>query len=195
MHLSETALGRLHHASRTPIREALSRLSEDGYVEWAPRHGFVIAPVTVSMVRNTFQLRRILEGAAAAIAAHTATPGEAEQMHQLAEYHYSSGSSSSYRNSLARNLDFHLALAKASHNDLLVDMVRYCLMHFDRILSLGADFKPFEEGSSEEHHSITEAVERHDAARARRRIENHLDRTGRLIMDNVMRGTIRGVTL
>lgn len=194
-HVSEATLARVHRASRTPIREALSRLSEDGYVERGTGRGFVIAPVTVTMIRNTFQLRRLLEGAAAALAAEAATADEIRQMRDLAEYHYREGDPESYRAALARNLEFHLAVAAASHNDLLVDMVQYCLMQLDRVLSLGADFKPFREGSTEEHGAVVDAIERRDSRKARNVMERHLDRTGRLIMDNVMRGTIRGVAL
>ena len=195
MHLSEATLARLHHASRTPVREALSRLAQDGYVEWVPKRGFLIAPVTVSVIRNTVQVRRVLEGAAAEMAADVATPEETQRMAELAEYHYESGSMDSYRESLARNMSFHLALAEGSHNRMLVDMIRNCLMHIDRVLSLGADFKPFEEGSSEEHQGIVQAVTQHRKALARKRLEQHLDRTSALIMANAMQGTIRGLAL
>lgn len=194
-HLSEATLARVHRASRTPIREALARLSEDGYVEATPRRGFTIAPVTVAMIQHTFQLRRILEGAGAALAADTATRAQIARLRELADYHYEAGSVDSFREALARNLSFHLAVAAASQNDLLVDMVQYCLMQLDRVLSLGADFKPFEEGSAAEHHAIVDAIERHDAAGARHRCEQHVDRSGQLVMENVMRGSIRGVML
>lgn len=194
-HLSEATLARVHRASRTPIREALARLSEDGYVESVPGRGFVIAPVTIAMIQHTFQLRRILEGSAAALAAEAATPAQITRLRDLAEYHYEVGSVDSFREALARNLSFHLGVAAASRNDLLVDMVQYCLMQLDRVLSLGADFKPFEEGSTAEHHAIIDAIERRDAAAARLACEKHLDRAGQLIMDNVMRGSIRGVLL
>lgn len=195
MHFSEATLARVHRGSRTPVREALSRLSEDGYVEWMPKRGFVIATVTVTMIRNTFQLRRLLEGTGAALAARVASAAEVEHMRQLADYQYVAGDAASYRAALARNLEFHLAVAAANHNDLLVDMVQYCLMQLDRVLSLGADFKPFEEGSSTEHHSVVEAIVRRDSPGARQLIEDHLDRSGRLIMENVMGGSIRGVAL
>lgn len=195
MHLSEATLARLHHASRTPVREALARLSQEGYVEWVPKRGFLIASVTMTMIRNTIQLRRVLEGTAAELAALSATPEEIGRMRELAEYHYESGSVDSYRESLRRNMDFHLALARASHNDLLVDMVQNCLMHFDRILSLSSDFKPFETGSSEEHHGIVEAISQRKEALARQRLEKHLSRTGALVMARAMEGTIRGLVV
>lgn len=194
-HLSEATLARVHRTSRTPIREALARLSEEQYVVWDAGRGFLIAPVTVSRIRDTFQVRRLLEGVAAAGAAEMATPAEIAGMADLAEYHYTSGDADSYRGALARNLEFHLAVAAASHNELLVDLIRQCLMQTDRVLSLGADFKPFEEGSAEEHGAIVAAAQKRDAARAREAMERHVDRAGRLMMDSVLRGSIRGVAL
>lgn len=194
-HLSEATLARVHHASRTPVREALARLSEEQYVVWDAGRGYLIAPVTVSAIRDTFQVRRLLEGAAAATAADMATPDEIRHMATLAEYHYVAGNVESYRQALARNLEFHLAVAGGSHNELLVDFIRQCLMQTDRVISLGADFKPFEEGSAEEHEAIVSAIERRDAVRARSAMEQHLDRASRLMMDNVLRGSIRGVAL
>jgi DNA-binding GntR family transcriptional regulator len=194
-HLSEATLARVHRTSRTPIREALARLSEEQYVVWDAGRGFLIAPVTVSKIRDTFQVRRLLEGAAAAAAAEMATPAEIKGMAGLAEYHYTVGDAESYHAALARNLEFHLAVAAASHNEVLVDLVRQCLMQTDRVLSLGADFKPFEQGSAEEHDAIVGAVEKRDVAKARDAMERHVDRAGRLMMDNVLGGSIRGIAL
>lgn len=194
-HLSEATLARVHRTSRTPIREALARLSEEQYVVWDRGRGFLIAPVTVSRIRDTFQVRRLLEGAAAAAAAELATRTEIRTMAALAEYHYTLGDAESYRAALAKNLEFHLAVAAASHNELLVELVRQCLMQTDRVLSLGADYKPFEEGSIEEHGAVVAAVEQRDAVRARDAMERHIDRTGRLLMGSVLRGSIRGIAL
>jgi DNA-binding GntR family transcriptional regulator len=194
-HLSEATLARVHGTSRTPIREALSRLSEERYVISDPGRGFVIAPVTLSTIRGTFEVRRLLEGAAAADAAEVATPAEIEHMVELAEYHYTVGDAASYRAALTRNLEFHAAVASGSHNELLVDLVRQCLMQSDRVLSLGADFKPFEEGSSAEHLTLLDAIRKHNARRARAAMERHLDRASKLMMDAVLAGSIRGIVL
>lgn len=194
-HLSEATLARVHGTSRTPIREALSRLSEERYVISDPGRGFVIAPVTVSNIRGTFEVRRLLEGAAAADAAELATPAEIDHMVELAEYNYVVGDAASYRAALTRNLEFHAAVASGSHNELLVDLVRQCLMQSDRVLSLGADFKPFEEGSSAEHLTLLAAIRKRDARRARAAMERHLDRASKLMMDAVLAGSIRGIVL
>ena len=60
--LSESVLARVHGSSRTPVREALSRLVEEGYIERVPRNGWIVAPITLMAIQNTFDVRRLLEG-------------------------------------------------------------------------------------------------------------------------------------
>jgi DNA-binding GntR family transcriptional regulator len=193
--LSEATLARVLKMSRTPVREALSRLSEERHVIRSPGRGFVVAPVTISMVRDTYQLRRLLEAEGAGLAAELATPDDVENLSDLADYHYLVGDPASYREALKRNLDFHLAVARASRNDLLVEFVRRCLVQTDRVLSLGADFGPFEKGSSAEHRKIVSRIRARDAAGARRAMRGHLERASRLMMDNLLRGAIRGAVV
>ena len=70
--LSESVLARVHHTSRTPVREALSRLFEEGYVERVPRKGYTVAPLTIGVIKNTLEVRRVLEATAAGRAAERA---------------------------------------------------------------------------------------------------------------------------
>jgi len=193
-HVSEAVLARVCHASRTPIREALTRLSGDGYVAWVPGRGFLIAPITVAMVRNTFQLRRILESAASRVAALVATPAEIHEMRRLEAHAGLPTDEDSYRLALTANVNFHLAIAKAAHNDLLVDSVYTCLMQMYRVLSLGGNAGRFEKDATE-HRAIVDAIEARNPDRARRAIERHIDRAADLIMDDVSGGKIKDLAL
>ena len=67
--LSEVSLAAEHGMSRTPIREGLARLWQEGYLERVVGHGYFVARVTVQQIHDTFDVRRLLEGAAAARAA------------------------------------------------------------------------------------------------------------------------------
>ncbi|MBI4262999.1 MAG: GntR family transcriptional regulator [Acidobacteria bacterium] len=192
-HVSEATLGRVCHASRTPIREALTRLSADGYVVWVPGRGFLIAPITVTMVKNTFQLRRILETAAGERAAMVATLPEIGELRRLAGHSGLPADEHSYRLALAANVDFHLAIAKATHNDLLVDSVYGCLMQIYRVLSLGGNVIRFEE-SVTDHNAIVDAIEARNPDQARAEVERHIDRAADVIMEDVIDGRIKGLT-
>src|SRR5690554_28069 len=60
--------------SRTPLREALSRLTAEGLVEPQAGRGLVVAPVSAATIVELFEARQPLEQRAAALAAHRRDP-------------------------------------------------------------------------------------------------------------------------
>ncbi|PYR61736.1 MAG: hypothetical protein DMF85_01500, partial [Acidobacteria bacterium] len=82
--LSELVLAAEHGMSRTPIREGLARLWQEGYLDRVVGHGYFVARVTVQHIHDTFDVRRVLEGAAAARAAELATPDDVARLRRLA---------------------------------------------------------------------------------------------------------------
>lgn len=190
--LSESVLARVHRSSRTPVREALSRLGEEGYVERLPRRGYIVAPVTLSAIQNAYEVRRVLETAAAGFAAERADEAAVARMVELADYPALEESEESYRERLTANERFHLAVATASQNGNLVELVRHCLMQHNRVLSLGVE-RPILTGSVPQHHAIVDAIRSRDGEKARLAMQEHLDDAHQLVMDFLMRGRIRGV--
>lgn len=65
----EQSLTKIAKASRTPIREALSMLEQEGVIEIVPRRGTFITQISFKDVKELFQLREAIEGTAARIAA------------------------------------------------------------------------------------------------------------------------------
>jgi DNA-binding GntR family transcriptional regulator len=66
--ISEAAICSDLGTSRTPVREALMQLSNEGYIEHIPRRGFFTRSLTVERVQNIFEIIGNLEGLAAALA-------------------------------------------------------------------------------------------------------------------------------
>ena len=74
VHLGEQGLADDLNVSRTPIREALGRLSAEGLVEIYSRRGAVVAPIRLNAVRTAQFVREPLEAAIVRQAAELATP-------------------------------------------------------------------------------------------------------------------------
>jgi DNA-binding GntR family transcriptional regulator len=188
--LSEPMLAAKHGMSRTPIREGLVRLWQERYLERLPGRGYFVARVTVQSIHDTFEVRRLLEGAAAARAAELATAEDVRNLRRLAELRHSPGGPSKYRQAEAANVEFHLGVAAVARNTLAVGLIRECLAQIDRFMSLGVRFEPFEEGATEAHRDIVRAIGNHDAAAARARMEAHLDCGARLMKEALLRGEL-----
>lgn len=195
MHLSESMLARLHRSSRTPVREALARLLQEGYVEHVPTRGHVVTQITLTVIQNMFQVRRLLESAAAAQAAASATAQDVQRLRELEDCGYIQARPQSYYDALAKNRQFHLTVAETSRNVMLVDLIRQLLTQMDRALSLGINYQPFQDWNAIEHHRIVDSIASRKAAQARRAMDRHLEHSYQLLMEALMRGDSRSVTL
>ena len=191
--LSEVSLATEHGMSRTPIREGLARLWQEGYLERVLGHGYFVARVTVQQIHDTFEVRRLLEGGSAARAAELATPEDVERLRRLANIPI--GASQNFRESEVTNVQFHLAIAAIARNGLALELIERCLAQVDRFMSLGVSFGPFQDSASDAHRAIVEAIAAGDPAAARERMESHLDCGSRLMRDALMRGQLAGVAM
>jgi DNA-binding GntR family transcriptional regulator len=154
-------------------------------------HGYFVARVTVQQIHDTFDVRRLLEGAAAARAADLASPEDISQLRSLALVPIGHGLD--YRQSETANVRFHLAIAACARNGLALELIERCLAQVDRFMSLGVNFGQFTETATAAHLQIVDAIAMHDPAGARARMEEHLDCGSRLMKDALLRGQLAGV--
>ena len=66
------------NVSRTPIREALNQLERDGLVTERPRQGYAVKEFDITMFRESFELRELLDGYATELATARLTPADKE---------------------------------------------------------------------------------------------------------------------
>ncbi|WID95235.1 GntR family transcriptional regulator [Bosea vestrisii] len=81
--LSEEELARMLGVSRTPVREALRRLEQEGVVSVEPRRGARLMPVTLEEYLEWLAIREMLEGLAARLCAETATAADIARLSAL----------------------------------------------------------------------------------------------------------------
>jgi len=186
--MSEPGLASAHGMSRTPIREGLSRLWQEGYLDRIQGRGYFVARVTVQTVHDNFDVRRLLEGAAAARAAELATPDEVALLRELALVQ-----ATDYREAEIANARFHLAIARTARNALAAELIERCLAQLDRFLSLAAAPRQFQSGANVAHLQVVDAIARHDAAAAKALMEDHLDCGSERMKNALLRGEISGV--
>lgn len=81
--LREADLARSLGVSRTPVREALNRLHQEGIVQIEPRHGAKVLPTSMDEYLCWLEIREVLEGAAARRAAERITPEAVAELRAL----------------------------------------------------------------------------------------------------------------
>ena len=83
--IDEQALMEDLQLGRTPIREALQRLAAEGLVLLAPRRGMFVADIGITDLQKIFELRMMLEGFCARLAAQRATQEQLAEMAQVVQ--------------------------------------------------------------------------------------------------------------
>lgn len=170
--LREVELAERFHVSRTPVREALKRLEATGLVVHEPHHGAVVAMLDHGQTVELYQVREVLEGAAARLAASQATPEEIEILREmLAQDHARVDDPVA----LARgNRLFHRQLHLAARNRFLDTMLEN--MRRSLLLLAGTTLGQPERGpaSLAEHGEIVAAIAAHDPDAAEAAARRHI---------------------
>lgn len=159
--------------SRTPVREALSRLQHHGLLEASP-DGLVVTRLSRAQILELYGMREMLEGAAARFAALQASPYDIADLRRLADAFEQAGDDP---DRLARaNTAFHRAIYEAAHNRYLLRTLGE--LHDALALLQTTTFTVSGRygGSVEEHARLVEAIVARDADRAEREAREHIRR-------------------
>ena len=110
--------------SRVPVREALRALSAEGLVRIERNRGASVTEVTPELVAELVEVRALLEGLNARLAAQRHDPAIVEQLGEVLKRGNAAAKSGSTEQLAHLNAEFHERLAEASRNSVLSDMMR-----------------------------------------------------------------------
>ncbi len=167
----------------TPIREALHRLAQEGFLRPIPRFGYVIIPISIPDVNQIYELRAILEPAAAHIAAEVASDAALEHLLKSAGFSYIPGDRQSIIDFVNNNAKFHLTFAVATGNRRLVEAISRMLDEMARIFFLGLNFREMSEEVQAEHQAIATAIYHRDPDKAEQTSRDEIAHSKARIID------------
>lgn len=171
--LREQALGELFGVSRTTIRAALQRLEADGLVTIEPNKGASVSLPSVSEVGELFHVRRIVEiGIAAQLCAAPSHDFLASLRSHVALEHEAIAAKD-YRRAIELLGNFHVLLAEATGNRILVDFFKGIVSRTSLVVS-AFDNSAHAGCRGDEHGELIELIARRDVAGAIRCTEKHL---------------------
>lgn len=122
--LDERQLAQQLGVSRTPVREALTRLEQEGLVTTVPRRGAFVVRKTRRQIVEIIQVWAALEGMAARLAAERASDEEIEQLHrEFVTVSSSDVASANIDEYSEQNIQFHQRIVQLGQSDLLQEMM------------------------------------------------------------------------
>lgn len=172
--LREVELAESLGLSRTPVREALSRLQAEGLAAENAQRGFMVIDFDHVMVAELYFMRELLEGAAARLAASSAADAEIDLLHEIHDQYANLVESGSAAALVEKNRQFHEALCRCAHNRFLLRTLEPLQ---DALGLLGESnlVDPVRARVNlNDHAAIVDAIERRDAAAAETRVRAHI---------------------
>mgnify|MGYP006267614947 CR=1 FL=1 len=172
--LDERQLSEKLGVSRTPVREAIAMLEQEGFVRSVPRKGIMVLKKTKREVIGMIEAWAALESMAARLLAGRITESEIATLRGIfvsfTETRTPQQNLSEYS---AANITFHQTLIRLSGSQILVELTDNLLLHVRGIrqLTIGRDDRASR--SIRDHLAIIEALERHDADLAERLSRDH----------------------
>jgi len=179
--LNEAQLALKYGVSKTPVREALTLLQQEGLVEVVPRVGYLTSRVTVQDVDDIFDLRKIVEAASAERAAMAITEEALQRLENL-HFGFRAGDRESYLRFLDENMEFHCIIAEASGNRRLVEVVARLLEQMQRLVILRLDLSASLDDLVEEHGQLVAALRGRDPQRARDHMVSDITNTHQAVL-------------
>lgn len=183
--LTEAKVANELGVSKTPVREALRQLADEGFANTIPNQGVIVSRILIEDIKDFLQIRIALEGMAANLAAKRISKKEIKELEkyneQMCEFAVKKDLSAFGK----ENAKFHNLLLHASGNKRLMRIVgnftdiayRFWLKSLNEPEKL--------KSTLEEHSNILTALKKRDPEQAEQLIKTHLSNALRTILDSV----------
>jgi GntR family transcriptional regulator, vanillate catabolism transcriptional regulator len=179
--LHEESLAAMLQVSRTPVRSALHGLAAEGLLDYVPNRGYSVRGVDLAGLSSIFDVRGVLEGLAARLAAER---GMNEQVQAAYRQALAEGDRVMAKGRLLVadratfsdvNARIHTAILEAAGNRMLHDMIRLC----HNIPTASDRHVPWDEylwlrRSHDDHHRMFDAIVLRDGPRAEQLMREHI---------------------
>lgn len=165
--LSEMDMAERCGTSRTPVRGALNRLSQDGWVNSIHRKGFQVQPITLRDINELYTYRRLFERFAGERAAASATAAHIAALRRIVDLEQRPNASMTELAAL--NEQFHLAIAERTENERIIGQMRLVMAYLRRMDSIVFVVDKVS------HSEILEAISTHDGERASSLLSEHIE--------------------
>ncbi len=170
---------------KTPVREAMRRLVLEGLLDVTPRLGYTVIGITRQDVDDIFQMRVIVEVAAAQLAVEHMSDDALDRLQELSITGYDPTDSASLERYAVQNTEFHDIIAKRSGNQRLADQISRLMLESRRFVQI-AQLTP-EHGQLvvSQHQAIVDALGARDRDAVSEAVRVHVEDSWHLVLDSL----------
>ncbi|MCU0886093.1 MAG: GntR family transcriptional regulator, partial [Beijerinckiaceae bacterium] len=172
--------------SRTPVREAMVRLEQEGMVELRSRHGMRVLPISADALAEIYEILTALEGMAAESAARKgATGAQLAELQQAVDDMEAALEADDLDRWSRADATFHGRLVALAGNRRLAALVDQVADQAHRARATTLRLRPKPVGSNRDHAALVQAISERDPARARQIHEHHRRQAAEMLVNLV----------
>ena len=184
--INEEHIAKEIQVSRTPIREALCRLENEGIVKIIPRRGAFVSDLTETNVREILLIREVLEGLVVRLAVENMDEETLEKLRKALENVSTLPEKDRDLINYTRSeVDFHAILLSASNNKMLKNMMEIVNAHLQIIRLRTVVIPERAQKTVKEHQQILDAIENRDATSAEKLMREHIRSVREVALKNI----------
>lgn len=173
--IDEKAIAAQLDVSRTPVREAVKRLSDERLVDVVAQSGTKASKMDRKAIEESFLIRRALEMESAAQAAAHMGQEHADRLHDILARHERAVERRHFAEAIARDDEFHHAITEISDLPRLWSTIEISKAQLDRCRHMMLPRTGQAEATLEQHREIIRALNSRDPAKAAAAMKAHLD--------------------
>lgn len=185
--LSETRISKVLGISRTPVREALQLLAQEGLVEIIPGRAVTVASRSIRDVLNVLHIRLLLEPELARLATETITPQQLDTLWNALERMQEAVTRADRLSWSKADTVWHETLSAACPNEFLGDLALQMRNRIHRFAVIDHQLKIEQlANGTAEHRAIVTAIAAGDAHQAETAMREHIESLRKNLFDQLI---------
>ncbi len=173
--ISEAEIALSYGVSRTPVREALLKLSDEGLLEIFPQSGIFVSRIPIAALPEAIIVRKALEATTAQLAAERAPASQILVLHAILKRQREANAAGDSDAFHRADEMFHATIAEIAGYPGIWTLIQQVKVHVDRYRRLTLPQEGRIARVIVEHEAILSAIEAHDPSSARIAMDSHLD--------------------
>ncbi len=181
--LIEERLCQSFEIGRTPLREALSQLQIEGYLDFIPNKGMTVTKISVSDLKEIYDLLAILEGYATELATTRLNADGRRRLESIHNELKRASAANDYKKWTDKNQMFHEYLARGSGNNHLYKLILSQRRRIYRYRLITSAIRDSIQQYFQSHEEILRAIGKGEKKRAGRLMQKHMFRVSGILAE------------
>jgi len=175
--LVERDIARQLGVSRTPVREAIRKLEQEGLVRHIPRKGVIVSNISERDIQDIYAIRAVLEGLAARLAAERISPKKLNRLNEIITEMKKALEQKDEKTLQVLHLEFNNIIYEAAECPRLYQMINLLVDYIAAFTKIGYSVPGRMQAATEEHENLVKAIAEGDFVLAEEIARKHIEKS------------------